>query len=271
MTTRAVTSPLGTSLGVSPQVPHRRAVRAAARRSPGEGRAPIARARRPLRSVSLARVDRDGTDEASGSGSAEPVARGLAAAAAAATLALAPMCSPALADSRPAYSGVDPDASDLVKRLRARSDVNKAEYDRQRLDNFYKRDYAINKLFGSEVLPEPCDPRDPEFGYRCGSALPRLPASRTDPFDDRSAPNAPRRGAVFGLNDLNVEDEPSFVGSAKVETKTESASADANLDDGVTESTTPNGTPNGEGTAASAEETGDENRRATGSDDEFGL
>ena len=63
---------------------------------------------------------------------------------------------------------------------------------------------------GKEVLPEPCDPRDPEFGYRCGSKLPRLPMSRTDPFDDRSKPDAPRRGAVFGLNDLNVEDEPGF-------------------------------------------------------------
>ena len=269
MMTCAVASNPGTHLGESLPVPHRRAAKIAARRSPGEGSAPIARARRPSRSVSLSRNDRDGTDEASGSRSAEPIARGFAAFAAAATLALAP-ASPALA-APPAYSGVDPDASDLVKRLRARSEENKAEYDRQRLDAFYRRDYAINKLVGKEVLPEPCDPRDPEFGYRCGSALPRLPASRTDPFDDRSAPNAPRRGAVFGLNDLNVEDEPSFVGSAKVETKTESASADANLDDGVTESTTPNGTPNGEGTAASAEETGDENRRATGSDDEFGL
>ena len=129
------------------------------------------------------------------------------------TLALAPAAvTPALA-ANPAYSGVDPTTSDLVKRLKASSDANKAEYDARRLDNFYRRDYAINKFIGREVLPEPCDPRDPEFGYRCGSALPRLPASRTDPFDDRSAPAAPRRGAVFGLNDLNVEDEPGFINS----------------------------------------------------------
>ena len=131
------------------------------------------------------------------------------------TLALAPAAvTPALA-ANPAYSGVDPTTSDLVKRLKASSDANKAEYDARRLDNFYRRDYAINKLIGREVLPEPCDPRDPEFGYRCGSALPRLPASRTDPFDDRSAPAAPRRGAVFGLNDLNVEDEPGFNSSTR--------------------------------------------------------
>lgn len=209
MRTRAVASPSVTSPGVSPAVPRRRAARAAAGRSPGEGRAPFARARRPSRSVASARVDRDGTDDASGSGSAERVARALAAFAAASTLALAPASAPALA-ANPAYSGVDPDASDLIKRLRARSDANKAEYDAARLDNFYRRDYAINKLVGKEVLPEPCDPRDPEFGYRCGSKLPRLPMSRTDPFDDRSKPDAPRRGAVFGLNDLNVEDEPGF-------------------------------------------------------------
>ena len=191
MTTCAVASPAGTSLGVSPAPPLRRAARAAPRRSPGERRAPIARALRPSRSVTQrGRNDRDGTDEASGSGPADPVARALAA--------------------NPAYSGVDPTTSDLVKRLKASSDANKAEYDARRLDNFYRRDYAINKLIGTEVLPEPCDPRDPEFGYRCGSALPRLPASRTDPFDDRSAPAAPRRGAVLGLNDLNVEDEPGF-------------------------------------------------------------
>ena len=216
MTTCAVASPAGTSLGVSPAPPLRRAARAAPRRSPGERRAPIARALRPSRSVTQrGRNDRDGTDEASGSGPADPVARALAALAAAVTLALAPAAvTPALA-ANPAYSGVDPTTSDLVKRLKASSDANKAEYDARRLDNFYRRDYAINKLIGREVLPEPCDPRDPEFGYRCGSALPRLPASRTDPFDDRSAPAAPRRGAVFGLNDLNVEDEPGFNSSTR--------------------------------------------------------
>lgn len=210
MTTCAVASPAGTSLGVSPAPPLRRAARAAPRRSPGERRAPIARALRPSRSVTQrGRNDRDGTDEASGSGPADPVARALAALAAAAAVTLAPASAPALA-ANPAYSGVDPTTSDLVKRLKASSDANKAEYDARRLDNFYRRDYAINKLIGTEVLPEPCDPRDPEFGYRCGSGLPRLPASRTDPFDDRSAPAAPRRGAVLGLNDLNVEDEPGF-------------------------------------------------------------
>ena len=249
MMTCAVASNPGTHLGESLPGPHRRAAKIAARRSPGEGSAPIARARRPSRSVSLSRNDRDGTDEASGSRSAEPIARGFAAFAAAATLALAP-ASPALA-APPAYSGVDPDASDLVKRLRARSEENKAEYDRQRLDAFYRRDYAINKLVGKEVLPEPCDPRDPEFGYRCGSALPRLPMSRTDPFDDRSAPNAARRGAVFGLNDLNIEDEPGFANPESAESGPGSESSARALGIVSTESSgaRPNAEPNAAGAA----------------------
>jgi hypothetical protein len=256
MTTRAAASPSFTSLGVSPAVPRRRAARAAAGRSPGEGRAPFARARRPSRSIGLARVDRDGTDDASGSGSAERVARAFAAFAAASTLALAPASAPALA-ANPAYSGVDPDASDLIKRLKARSDANKADYDAARLDNFYRRDYAINKLVGKEVLPEPCDPRDPEFGYRCGSNLPRLPMSRTDPFDDRSAPDAPRRGAVFGLNDLNVEDEPGF-GVTESNTTEGTESGIENIDD----ETSVESEPSSEDTSA------EEARNA--SDDVFG-
>ena len=98
--------------------------------------------------------------------------------------------------------------------LLERSRENKAAYDKQRLDNFYERGYNINKIAGAEVLPEPCDPRDPEFGYKCGSRLPRLPQERTDPFDPRSDKYAPRRGAVFGLNDLNIEFDEDFPGGS---------------------------------------------------------
>jgi hypothetical protein len=146
------------------------------------------------------------------------------------SLALLSSPCPALA-STPAFSGVDPDSSGLVRRLRERSIENKEKYDRQRLDNFYNREYNINKVLGVEVLPEPCDPRDPEFGYRCGSNLPRLPMSRTDPFDDRSRTNASRRGAVFGLNDLNIEEEPGFPGDGTLEKQSDVSGTETQSDD----------------------------------------
>lgn len=152
------------------------------------------------------RANRDGTADASGSNN---VLAPLTAFAVATILGLSWDVPPALA-ANPTYSGVDPNSSHLIKRLKKQTDENKETYNLQRLDNFYKRDYAINKLIGKELLPDPCDPRDPEFGYRCGSNLPRLPQSRLDPFDDRSQQNASRRGAVFGLNDLNIEEEPGF-------------------------------------------------------------
>lgn len=113
----------------------------------------------------------------------------------------------------PQYSGVDPNESSLIQSLKKKSDENKSTYDEQRLDNYYKRDFRINKIIGAEVLAEPCDPRDPEFGYKCGSKLPRLPQDRVDPFDPRSEKNAPRKGSVFGLNDLNIELEDDFQGN----------------------------------------------------------
>jgi hypothetical protein len=175
-----------------------------------------------------------------------------AALAASVSAALAHAAPAFAAASPPAYSGVDPDKSELVQsasrressqppapaplrpsrppptrltppptsdpvahpELLSKSRENKAAYDEQRLDNFYNRGYNINKLAGTEILPEPCDPRDPEFGYKCGSRLPRLPQDRTDPFDPRSQKYAPRRGAVLGLNDLNIEEEDDFPASS---------------------------------------------------------
>ena len=113
----------------------------------------------------------------------------------------------------PQYSGVDPNESSLIQSLKKKSEENKARYDEERLDNYYKRDFRINKILGAEVLAEPCDPRDPEFGYKCAPKLPRLPQDRVDPFDPRSDKYAPRKGAVFGLNDLNIDFEESFPGN----------------------------------------------------------
>ena len=105
----------------------------------------------------------------------------------------------------PQYSGVDPNESSLIQSLKKKSEENKARYDEERLDNYYRRDFRINKILGAEVLAEPCDLRDPEFGYKCAPKLPRLPQDRVDPFDPRSDKYAPRKGAVFGLNDLNID------------------------------------------------------------------
>ena len=113
----------------------------------------------------------------------------------------------------PQYSGVDPNESSLIQSLKKKSEENKARYDEERLDNYYKRDFRINKILGAEVLAEPCDPRDPEFGYKCAPKLPRLSQDRVDPFDPRSDKYAPRKGAVFGLNDLNIDFEESFPGN----------------------------------------------------------
>ncbi|XRB00521.1 hypothetical protein NFJ02_09g142210 [Pycnococcus provasolii] len=73
---------------------------------------------------------------------------------------------------------VVPDAdSALVQKLLERTRENKEAYDQQRLDNYYNRKYRINEITGMEILPEPCDPRDPEFRNKC-TTLPRLPQDR---------------------------------------------------------------------------------------------
>jgi hypothetical protein len=55
----------------------------------------------------------------------------------------------------------------LVQNLVARSQENKAKYDKQRLDSYYERNYTFNEQMGKEVIPEPCDPRtDADF---CGA------------------------------------------------------------------------------------------------------
>lgn len=59
------------------------------------------------------------------------------------------------------------EVGDLAAVLRARSAENKASNDARRLDSFYKREWRVNKLLRADALPEPCDPRQPEFASRC--------------------------------------------------------------------------------------------------------
>mmetsp|Transcript_2309 Transcript_2309/g.15349 ORF Transcript_2309/g.15349 Transcript_2309/m.15349 type:complete len:139 (+) Transcript_2309:1750-2166(+) len=75
----------------------------------------------------------------------------------------------------------DDSDSELVQELLRKSRANKAKNDQQRLDRYYKREWAINKIVGKEVLPEPCDPRDLEFGYKCRNLLPRTPEDKGRP------------------------------------------------------------------------------------------
>jgi hypothetical protein len=60
----------------------------------------------------------------------------------------------------------DPD-NELARVLRERSNANKEVYDQRRLDSFYERRWRLNALLRREVLPEPCDPRLPEFRTKC--------------------------------------------------------------------------------------------------------
>jgi len=78
----------------------------------------------------------------------------------------------------PSVSGVDDSKSEFVQGLLAKSRANKSKNDQDRLDRFYKKEFAINKITGIEILPEACDPRDPEFGGKCLPKLPRLPEDR---------------------------------------------------------------------------------------------
>ena len=77
----------------------------------------------------------------------------------------------------PSFSGVDPSQSELIQRLLAKTKKDKAMLDQKRLDNYYNKKFLINEITGKEILPNPCDPRDYEFGGKCRTlpTLPRLP------------------------------------------------------------------------------------------------
>lgn len=77
----------------------------------------------------------------------------------------------------PSFSGVDPNKSELIQRLLAKTKEDKAMLDQKRLDDYYNKKFLINEITGKEILPNPCDPRDYEFGGKCRTlpTLPRLP------------------------------------------------------------------------------------------------
>ena len=106
------------------------------------------------------------------------------------------------APAAPSYSGVDPSRSSFIQGLVEKSEKDKAKNDQARLDNFYRRDYRINRIVGGEVLKEPCDPRDPEFGYECRPMLPRLPQDR-DGFDEPLEREKTGYGKVLGVRDVD--------------------------------------------------------------------
>ncbi len=120
-----------------------------------------------------------------------------------ATLALVLAITPApsiAAPAAPSYSGVDPSKSSLIQGLVEKSAQNKEKNDQARLDSFYRRDFRINRLVGGELLKEPCDPRDPEFGYKCRPLLPRLPQDR---MFEETAREKTGFGTVFSAQEVD--------------------------------------------------------------------
>jgi hypothetical protein len=101
----------------------------------------------------------------------------------AATLAIASFGNVEGAEAaNPSYSGVDPEQSPLIQSLLAKTKEDKPMLDQKRLDNYYNKKFLINEITGKEILPNPCDPRDFEFGGRCRTTLPRLPGETLPEF-----------------------------------------------------------------------------------------
>lgn len=106
-----------------------------------------------------------------------------------------------------------------------KSAEDKDALNQQRLDNFYNRKFRINEIVGAEVLQEPCDPRDPEYGFKCRPTLPRLPQDRFD-----KAFEEPKTG--FGL--VKSKTEVDAAAEALIERSDMTSGDDANVaDDGV--------------------------------------
>ena len=118
----------------------------------------------------------------------------------AAMVTLTPVSPAVAAPPPPSYSGVDPTKSSYIQSLVEKSNADKAKNDQERLDNFYKKDFRINRVLGAEVLKEPCDPRDPEYGYKCRPTLPRLPQDRFEGFKDVEKTGF---GKVLGVGDVD--------------------------------------------------------------------
>jgi hypothetical protein len=51
--------------------------------------------------------------------------------------------------------------------LLQRSAERREQNDERRLEQYYRKEFRLNRLLGVEALPEPCDPRQPEFRPKC--------------------------------------------------------------------------------------------------------
>jgi len=149
---------------------------------------------------------------------------------------LTPVSAAVAAPPPPSYSGVDPTKSSYIQSLVEKSNADKAKNDQERLDNFYKKDFRINRVLGAEVLKEPCDPRDPEYGYKCRPTLPRLPQDRFEGFKDVEKTGF---GKVLGVGDVDR--------AADALMKSEQEKADSETVDENTPNVFKFGTENAEG------------------------
>ena len=72
----------------------------------------------------------------------------------------------------------------LISKIISQHEKDKAMLDQKRLDNYYNKKFLINEITGKEILPNPCDPRDYEFGEECRTlpTLPRLQMKRFPKF-----------------------------------------------------------------------------------------
>jgi len=169
-------------------------------------------------------------------GVSERVHGALCATTLAAMVTLTPVSAAVAAPPPPSYSGVDPTKSSYIQSLVEKSNADKARNDQERLDNFYKKDFRINRVLGAEVLKEPCDPRDPEYGYKCRPTLPRLPQDRFEGFKDVEKTGF---GKVLGVGDVDR--------AADALMKSEQEKADSETVDENTPNVFKFGTENAEG------------------------
>ncbi len=124
----------------------------------------------------------------------------------------------------PSFSGVDPNKSELIQRLLAKTKEDKAMLDQKRLDNYYNKKFLINEITGKEILPNPCDPRDYEFGGKCRTlpTLPRLPDETLPEFPTivnnsswAPPPQVEQQPVVGAEVEITTEDHENYSSSSE--------------------------------------------------------
>ena len=124
----------------------------------------------------------------------------------------------------PSFSGVDPSQSELIQRLLANTKKDKAMLDQKRLDNYYNKKFLINEITGKEILPNPCDPRDYEFGGNCRTlpTLPRLPDETLPEFPTivnnsswAPPPQVEQQPVVGAEVEITTEDHENYSSSSE--------------------------------------------------------